>query len=106
AAGRVSCLALAPSPAGCGLERVAGVTALTWTSHAVLDYAPLVRNGRLAIVTKSPLQVIFLSSLDDSALKEKKVDLVLSAPDDFFALLEQSEDLATSAPPTIRVQLR
>ena len=96
-----------------------GVCALAHASHLSLDYPLLVRSGKFTVgdvkvpsaqmrewSTQAPVQLVFLTPDDVNALEERRVDLILSAPEDFFAALDSNEDLADLPRPALQIHAR
>jgi sodium transport system permease protein len=96
-----SWIALTPLAGGPGLDRVLSAAALAKAGHLTLDYPYLIYQGRFTsesprptaalLLAQSRLQIIFLDRVDvATSLEEKKVHLVLEAPD-FYSRLEKGE---------------
>jgi sodium transport system permease protein len=88
-------LAGAPAPSW---ARVAGAAALVEAGHRTLDYLPLVRAGRLAPAYREAAADVLHLKVElvdpgeaEQELTDKKVDVLLSAPPDFFARLARGE---------------
>jgi sodium transport system permease protein len=120
-------------PAGAGLSPVPdlallaatpvgdwpSVAALALAGHRYLDYPVFIRAGQFVIAeTNAPLEQVtlqlaqarlklrWLEIADAQLLKDKEVDLILSAPADFFRRLAAAENDKTEEPPPIELLLR
>jgi sodium transport system permease protein len=69
-----------------------------------LDH-PAVRDVNLAVV-RLRLRFVFLEEADPAELDERKVDLILAAPDDFFPQMEDGEHLGHQFRPLLQLQGR
>lgn len=100
---------------------VAGVTAplaaltLERAGHAILDYRPFVRGGRILPEVRIPaghvddrqfVRLVFLDDLDLDRLDRGEVDLILSVPDDFYTSLEHGEGTGAGPRPALRLHAR
>jgi sodium transport system permease protein len=84
-------------------DRLAGAAALAGLGQECLDYPLLVDNGRLAqtsglkslglggVPPGATLRLVFLPTDGKAELRTKEVDVLLSAPADFWQLLEAGE---------------
>src|SRR4051794_24155356 len=86
---RVTGLAATPLP---GAVLAAGV--LTEASRQQFDYPALIEAGRIATrqAASARLQVLFLDHLDPTVLADRKADLVLVVPPDFYTRLEEAQE--------------
>jgi sodium transport system permease protein len=89
---------LSLAPPGPALGQAAGALALVEAGHQTLDYPPLLRDGRLAPAYEQVAGELLNLNVElvepdeaDALLADKKVDLLLSAPPDFFARLARGE---------------
>lgn len=104
---RLSLLAATP------IDHWASVVTLTHASHRTLDYGPLVEWGRFRVFDSKDargaaarLKIEFLEQVDPALLAERRVDLILEAPRDFYAKLESGDVDLDSAAPLIRIHDR
>jgi sodium transport system permease protein len=95
------------------------VCALQLASQEILDYPFLVqaghwtprddrwpaREGTLSLL-QARLRLVFLDTLDGADLDENRVDLILSTPVNFFALLEAGENPHCIGRPALQVRGR
>ena len=101
----VACIALAPV-SGVGLDRITAALG----SQQLLDYPYLIQNGRFtpvipenpaAPIPRSHLEIVFLDREDAIGPDEKKAELILSVPANFFSCLQQAE--AGGELPTLKI---
>jgi sodium transport system permease protein len=96
-----------------------GACALAQASHLHLDYPLLIEAGYLttfdsrftpkqarAAASSANLQFVFLEKLDPDWQNERKLELILEAPTDFFTQLEKAGDAGETPRPTVDVYLR
>lgn len=91
---------LSPGPAvawlsvaanGCGpLEQTAGAITLAGASKHILDFPLLIDDGRFVGANPHRLEVVFLDTKQSAPGQSKVVDLIVSAPSDFYAALTRS----------------
>lgn len=122
-----------PSGAG-GVEQLLGAAALSGHGQRTLDYPPLVRDG-VFTAAQSVLRAIDPSAFDPSKLLEdeptaqllqafqrlktsfldeedlkllddRKIDLLVTVPADFWAKLQQAESGADPSMPAVQVRIR
>lgn len=108
-------LSATPLP-GAVLSRVVGACALAEASRLQLDYPALIEAGQFTVLqarmpsrlakdwaVQARLRLVFLDQLDRAWLDERKGDLILTAPPDFYTRLEEGEqpDETTRVPITI-----
>jgi sodium transport system permease protein len=99
--------------------RLPGAACLAAAGHASLDYPQLVQGGRFTpfeprtplenatlLLAQARLRIVWMDTLDRELLTDKVVDLILTAPVDFFTHLEQAEDEMTLEPPPVELLLR
>jgi sodium transport system permease protein len=104
-----------PGAPGVRIDRVLGAAALARLDQHYLDYPLLVKDGRFpkALVGGpdgggaadkwvAPLRVVYLAGDDRAPLDAKEVDLIVSAPKNFWARL----DLPGSFAPYLKIQGR
>jgi sodium transport system permease protein len=102
-------LALLTATPVSGSEQWTGACVLFHLDQLVLDYPPLLENGRFTSFERrnTPRQVrdwlarlefVYLAAGDDSALAEHRVDLLMEAPDNLFEELEKSQAAAVTRP--------
>jgi sodium transport system permease protein len=113
----VAWLSLTPIPGGVGVDRWAGAAALASAGRRVPDYVPLLEHGRFATSSAKAasddirtaytgLRTVFLPGTDDTPLKDGKVDVILSAPLDFYVLLEKGENPSDAEQPALKIDWR
>jgi sodium transport system permease protein len=96
------------APATCALAEV---------SRQQFDYPPLIQVDQFRSPPFPPptgkaespaarLQIVWLDHPDSTWLEEHKVDLVLSAPADFFTRLDEGDDGAHNVRPVVRIEPR
>ncbi len=92
---------------------------LAAAGHRYLDYPLFIRAGQCELFeTNSPIEQVtlllaqarirlrWLDVADAELLKDKEVDLILSAPADFFTRLATAENDKTEEPPPLELLLR
>jgi sodium transport system permease protein len=98
-------------PGSTGLERVAGTAALAEYSHVSHDYPVLICKGKFAppylqpsagfhfvLLGENKVQIEWFTSVDQAKralVDTKKIDLLLSAPPDFWAALDNGQPIIT-----------
>jgi sodium transport system permease protein len=85
-------LAATPMP-----SHLMAAVALAQASQQQFDYPALITGGRFAVLDRlsaAPTQfkIVFLDRFDPAWLDERKGDLILTAPRDFYTLLEEGEE--------------
>jgi sodium transport system permease protein len=101
-------LAVPPSPTATGVDRLAGAAALAHFSHVSLDYPLLIHNDKFSALYLQPvadmpttpfgegkLHIKWLEANPRAALDNKMVDVLLSAPADFWANLDNGQPALT-----------
>jgi sodium transport system permease protein len=117
----LSYLAATPMP-GQDLAQAAGVTILAQTSQHYLQYPLLIEGGHRApshssSKSKPPppssggspasnVSIVFLEQFPKDWLQERKFDLVLEAPRDFFAQVQEGEKNLHPSVPLVQVHTR
>jgi sodium transport system permease protein len=99
--------------------RAAGACALAEAARFQFDYPALIEDGRFtvfepmvpplqaqALARQARLQVVFFDHADEAWLKERKVDLLLSASLAFYQALDDGGDPQAHAQPVIGIQGR
>src|SRR5437764_14022244 len=115
-------LSLAPDLAwlsAASADNLPGAAAFAMAAHACLDYPLFIRSGRFPVfqprtpleeatnlLAQARLRIEWLETLDTDTLKNKQVDLIVTAPADFYTGLERAEDDKTLAPPAVELLLR
>jgi sodium transport system permease protein len=107
---------LSLTPPGPGLAQWSGACALARASQLHFDYPFLIEAGRFTpfdakaapkdSASDPAFQLVFLDRYDPNWQEERKLDLVLEAPDCFFTMLEQGEDDGAALPPALHMHLR
>jgi sodium transport system permease protein len=113
-----SWFALAGGSGGMGLDLWPGAVSLSRASHSVFDYPLFISDGEFTARGDSPveallldlnrarLQLVFLIDADRRPLDERKVDVILSAPQDFFARVAEADTADGPLPPGLKLQWR
>jgi sodium transport system permease protein len=104
----VAWLSAVPPVPGCGPERMAGAVTFAHYSHVCADYPRLARGGKIAPLymqqpagnglvplTEGKLQLVWLEHADRELLRAKKVDVLLSAPPDFWEAVDRGQPVLT-----------
>ncbi|MBI3823691.1 MAG: hypothetical protein HY289_13560 [Planctomycetes bacterium] len=104
---------------GFDMPHAAGVCALTHASRAYLDYPLLIEDGHFTVfdakvprktarewAAQARFDIEFLSNADPALLSDRKVDLILEVPDDFFVKLTDAEAVGNPPRPAIQVHVR
>ena len=110
---------LAATPMSSSASQWTGVCAFACASHQSLDYPLLIRAGQFTTfdakmplaqaresMAQARLRLIFLTTDSAKALEDRRVDLVLKAPRDFFTRLEQGEEDGAPLRPVLDLQAR
>jgi sodium transport system permease protein len=111
-------LSATPLP-GCDMNQWAGACALARGSELHFDYPQLIDNGQLTVFDyKDPprlarqlagqaqLQLVFLDAVPPNWIEEGKLDAIIEAPLDFFAILERTDADRATAAPLVQVHAR
>jgi sodium transport system permease protein len=106
-------LSATPDPASAGVDRLLGAAALAEYNHICRDFPLLARDGKFCplylrpvddqpslIPGEAKLHIAWLDRDPEAALHDKKVDVLLAAPPDFWTRLE------ADGRPTLTVQIR
>ena len=106
----VALFSATPMP-GSDLAQWAGVVTLAEASERAFDYPQLVEAGQFTTfdtrdpksiarekMAQSRIKLEFLATLDASYLEDRRVDVILEAPPDFFKQLEAAEQNGAAAP--------
>lgn len=92
-----------------------GACTLERAGREILDYRPFIRNGRILPEVRIPaghlddrvlVRLVFLDELDLERLDRGEVDLILTAPDDFFTGLEAGEAADAGPRPALQLHAR
>jgi sodium transport system permease protein len=102
--------------------QAAGVCALAEAGRLQFDYPALIESGRFTVSdvrvslqsardrvsppAPAPWKIVYLDKLDRSWLDDRKGDLVLSAPGDFYGRLQAGEDPKHMSRPAITIHAR
>jgi sodium transport system permease protein len=94
-----------------------GACALAQASHLNLDYPPLIEAGQFTIfdsklprkaaraeMAKEPVQIEFLDHIPEDWQKQRKLDVILKAPEHFFTKLDDGDEIGMLSRPLIQMQ--
>jgi sodium transport system permease protein len=100
-------------------DHLAGAAALASAGHGCLDYPPFIRDGTFTSpqpktpletamnrLSQQRLRIYWLDKIDTELLDNGGVDLILTAPPDFYGRLEEAEEEKALDPPAVEMRLR